>query len=369
MAVKAPAYFSNLLKSERAEVAKNLLKREKMVRSTGSVTLDWAMGGGAPVGELLMFWGPQGSGKTTMAVLLLAQELRMNPTKHAIWIDTEYSFDAKRAEALGVDLDRLLVIQSNKFDEAVAPLAKVEEDIKKDRNICAIVVDSIKGLQSINEFEQMAEGNVSSAANAYGGIAKSVNPALSILLRIANECDVLTILTNHANMNMDMKTAKYTPYTLTGGQRLKHLCSTIVFMEKVQSKDSKLNSELKDAYGNEIMIGSKIRCRVNKTRQTVEGKTSEFYWNLETGVFEKREQELFNLAKGLDIIKAEGQSFFYGDPALGIKARFESGFVKLLEKDANLSAKILQECKSCNKLTTLSEPFMLDVVDVEATEE
>jgi len=355
MSVKLPGYLSKMMNSERISVAKNLLNKEKELRSTGSVALDWAVGGGVPVGELVLFWGSMGTGKSTNILKLVAAELKRFPEKFAIWVDTEYSFDAKRAEFLGVDCDRVIVIQSNTFEGAISPLAKMEEDIKEHKNICAIVVDSIKGLQSVNSESQMSEGNTSSAANAFGGVAKSVNPALHVLLRLANECQILTLLTNHANMNMDPMTAKYQPYILSGGQQLKHLCSTIILLDKPQNAKSKLLSTSKDAYGNDIAYGSVVRCTVNKTRMTVEGKKAEFAMNMETGAVEKKEEELFRLAKGLGVIWNEGKTWGFREPELGIKATFESGFVKLLEKDSNLFSKVLAECNTTKVLSALSE--------------
>lgn len=365
-AVKMPGYLSKMLKHERVEIAKNLMNREKEIRPTGSVALDWAMGGGIPMGELVLFWGPPGTGKTLQAMRAIAQELDRHQDKFAIWLDTEYSFDPARAEQLGVDTSRLILIQSNTFEGAVAPLGKIEEDIRKEKNICAIVLDSVKGLQSVNSQNQMEEGKVDSAANAFGGIAKSINPALHILLRIANECGILTVLTNHANMNMDPMTAKYQPYTLTGGQMLKHLCSTIVLLDKPLSKKSGRFSEMKDAYGKEVKVGNLIRCTVNKSRLTVEGKQAEYVQNMETGEIEERSEELFRLAKGLGLIWQDGMSWGFGDPDLGIKGKYESGFVSLLDKDENLFNKVLSACKETKKLSAIEEGGI--VIDVPSGE-
>lgn len=361
-----PKYLSKMLSSERVHVAKTLLEtKTKSLRSTGSVSLDWCLGGGIPVGELVMFWGPPGCGKTLFSLKLIAEEQRKHPNKYALWIDTEYSFDSERARQLGVDIDRLVIIQSNTFEGAIAPLAKIEGEIQENKDCCAIVLDSLKALTSINEQEQMEEGNVQSAANAYGGIAKSVNPAVNILNRLANECGILTIICNHAMMNMDPMTAKYEPYTLTGGQKVKHLCSTTVFLNKVMSKDSKIFSQMKDAQGKEIVIGNLIRCKVNKTRRTVEGKVAEFFINMETGELEKKELELARLAEGLGVLyKPEGQGFYYyGEQERGIRARTIDAFADLFVSDKNLYAKVLQ---SVNSIKWVTEPIdKADVIDME----
>jgi recombination protein RecA len=350
---KVPSYLSKLMTSERVSIAKNMLNKSKEVLSTDSVALDWAMGGGVPVGELVLFWGPQGAGKTSQTLKLLAKSQKLHPEKYAIWIDTEYAFDPARAEYFGVDTDRLLVFQTNTFDGAIAPLAKIEAEIHEHKNICCIVMDSVKGLQGINAEAQMAAGNVASAANAFGGNAKALSQALQILLRLANECGILTLLTNHANMNLDSMTSKYTPYILSGGMALKHLCSTIVFLEKPNNAKSKLTSGVKDNFGNEIKYGSIIRCTVNKSRKAVEGRKAEFAMNLETGEVEQKEAELFRLAAGLGVISKTGVFFHYGPIERGIKARSEATFAELLE-DTTLFAKVLEECGSTKIISAIA---------------
>lgn len=362
---KVPGYLSKMLSSERISIAKNMLNKQKELRSTGSIALDWALGGGVPIGELVLFWGSPGSGKSLQSLKLLAQEQKRYPDKFAIWIDTEYSFDAARAESLGVNTDRVILIQSNTFEGAIAPLGTIEKEIQKEKNICAIVLDSIKGLQGVNAQHQMEDGNIESAANAVGGVAKNVNPALHVLLRIANECNILTILTNHANMNMDPMTAKYKPYQLTGGQMLKHLCSTMILLEKPETSKSALFSGSKDGYGNEVKYGNIIRCTVNKTRQTVEGRKAEYAQNMTTGEIEQKEQELFRLAKNLGVLWNEGQSWGFGDPSLGIKARHESGFVKLLETDENLFNKVLAACRDTKILSAIEALSNSSEIDLE----
>jgi RecA/RadA recombinase len=213
------------------------------------------------------FFVTHNSGKSTFALVLMAKEQERFPDKYAIWIDTEYSFDAARAASLGVDLDRVILFQSNLMEDAIAPLGKMEQEIVKDQSICFIGLDAVKGLTSINEQEQISEGNVESAASAYGGIAKSVNPALNLLVRLSYETKCVTILCNHAMANLDPKTSKYYPYILTGGQKLKHLCSTVIFLNKPARKDALLSSDLKDSSGNAIAVGSTIVAKVNKSEK------------------------------------------------------------------------------------------------------
>lgn len=350
--MKPPKYLEKLLGSERAFTAKALIEanKNKMV-SSGSVALDWALGGGLPRGELICTWGTEGSGKSTIIMRWVAEEQRRFPQKWAIWIDTEYSFNPERASQLGIDLDRLIILQSNTVQDAIAPLSKMEEDIKANKDVCAIVLDSVKALTSVNELNQMSEGKIESAANAYGGIAKSLNPALNLLARLANECDIMTFLVNQSAANMDMLTSKYQPYKFTGGQKLKHACSTIIFISKVMSKDSKLTDEsVKDFSGNAVTVGYKIRGKVNKTRRTVEGKSVEFDFNFANGNFAHKEEELAQLAMSIGVFyrPEDKPGVYFGPVEMGIKARGADEFAKLMTKDKNLYLRVLEEC---NKTT------------------
>lgn len=356
---KVPAYFTSLLKAENAAVASYLLTDEaNSCAPTGSVSLDWCLGGkGVPRNELIMFWGTPGSMKTTIALLLMAKELELNPDKFAIWIDTEYSWSSERAKYFGVDLERVILFQGNRFEDTFIPLSKIEDSIVKDKNICFIGLDSLKGLVSFGEDGQMEEGDIEGAANAFGGIAKSVNPAMNMLNRVAHEAKCMTIIINHAMMNLNPQTSKYYPYILTGGQKTKHLCSTIVFMDKSEAKSAKITVEdVKDINGNNLAVGALIRCKVTKTRKTVEGKCAEFSFNMVSGKFEKQGFELADLAKNLGVISdGETSGLVYKD----VTAKSLAAMGDILENDKNLFEEVFQQCnkKHINPFVQINAEF------------
>lgn len=359
-----PKYFSNLMKSEKAVLASAILEAQKNgIVSTGSCSLDWACGG-IVRGAMSLLWGPAGSGKSTLALKLMAEEQKRYPDKYAIWIDTEYSFDAARSASLGVDLDRVILFQSNLMEDAIAPLGKMEQEIIKDQSICFIGLDAIKGLTSINEQAQIGEGNVESAASAYGGIAKSVNPALNLLVRLTYETKCVTVLCNHAMANLDPMTSKYHPYILTGGQKLKHLCSTVIFLNKPSRKDSLISSDLKDGAGHAITVGSTIVAKVNKSRKVVEGRAAEFYWNLQTGEFDKKERELINLAKGLGVlhIPAGRAKMYFGPEKDEVKGSSNEWEAKLAA-DETLYNKIWDACKNTQVMSAGKSLEVADLIE------
>ena len=347
---KAPAFMSKLVKDQKAVLASTI--KQKPLITTGSVSLDYATGGGIPKGDLTVLWGAEGSGKSWLSAKIMAAELEKKPNSYAIYIDTEFSYDPVRMKSLGVDTDRVFVFQGNTYEDIVSPIGKMESDIIEDNRLCFVCVDSIKAMTTINEQKQMNEGNIESASNAYGGIAKCINPLLRILSRWAHKLELPVVLVNHVNSNLETMTAKYEPHIMGGGHFLKHMMSTCIYLGKVKSKESKLvNTEHKNINGTEIVSGYLIRAKVNKTRRTVEGKVAEFSVDFTSGTIEKKESELTRLACSLGIINKEGQSLYYGDVNGTDKARFESGFISLLEKRPELYDRIYKEVMDSNKRT------------------
>jgi len=341
-----PSFMSKLVKDGKAVVASTLAEKPQEFLTTGSASLDWAIGGGVPIGKITVLWGPNGAGKSWLSQKLAAQILSNNKQKYGLWVDSEFSFDPLRAKELGVDIDRLLVIQGNTPESIIAPLGKLETDIMADRNLGFVVIDSIKGLVSVNEVNQMEEGKVDSAANAFGGIAKSINPLLSILVRWAHSLDIPVIMINHVNQNMDPMTAKYSPHIMGGGEKLKHMMTVCCYLSKVTSKDSKiLDESSKSINGSEIIDGYMIRARVNKTRYTVEGKVAEFAANFNTGNVEQKELELARLARSVNIVSMEGQSYVYKNH----KVRFEKGFADYLQSNPDVYNSLLSDVMSTAK--------------------
>jgi RecA/RadA recombinase len=363
--------FSKYCKSGKVVIASTLAKTPPSFLSTGSASLDWAIGGGIPNGKMTVFWGSQGAGKSWISLKTTAKVLKENPEKYAIWIDTEFSFDPHRASDLGVDLDRLIVIQGNTPDMVIPPISTTEAEVLQDKNLCIVVVDSIMGMSSINEVTQMSDGNVSSAANSYGGIAKTINVLLPILGRWSAVLGIPTILINHVRCNMDVMTAKYNPYTMGGGEKLKHLMRVCCFLSKVKSSKEGVgvvNESVESMNGARVMEGYLIRAKVDKTCYAVEGRVAEFTVNFVLGEVQKKEEELVNLASALKIIQVDGQTHVYKDLKKGRK----SGFIEHLIENPSVYDQILEDVKATNnrKLFKASSDPSTDegIVDYEEEE-
>ena len=121
-----PSFMSKLVKDGKAVVASTLAEKPQEFLTTGSASLDWVIGGGVPIGKITVLWGPNGAGKSWLSQKLAAQILSNNKQKYGLWVDSEFSFDPLRAKELGVDIDRLLVIQGNTPESIIAPLGKLD---------------------------------------------------------------------------------------------------------------------------------------------------------------------------------------------------------------------------------------------------
>jgi hypothetical protein len=119
------------------------------------------------------------------------------------------------------------------------------------------------------------------------------------ILRLCAKYKITTFIVQHCMVNQD----QYGPrYLLLGGEKLRHLCDTILLVESVSAKDAKMNAGDDIASKDEVVVGKKIRGRVEKTRNTMEGKTVDFWMNFEECRFAKPEESLFDLARNLGVV-------------------------------------------------------------------
>jgi len=311
----------------------------------GDPAIDWAQGGFAR-GGMNLFYGPSKSGKTTKALKLAGIEQKRLFEFTGVWhyvvvYDSEYASDMNdpktitRLSKLGINTDYCIIISSNEVNELFADIGKLEGDLQATRKIlienngadkpkklkdlvdadkknellliAAIVVDSWGGIQSETAKDKLTAGNISGAANAFGGNAKTINPILQTLLRCFAKYGITGFFVQHCieNMDKDPRTGAYRgpKWILLGGQKLRFLSHAITFMEGVDTLDSFVNRNgdlVKEAGG--IAVGKKIRVRCEKSRKQVEGRKAETWINFETGEFIRRSVSLFNLASGLGVI-------------------------------------------------------------------
>ena len=305
--------------------------------STGSISLDMALGiGGVPRGRIIEIFGPESSGKTTVALHIVAEVQKAGG--EAAFIDAEHALDPVYAKALGVDIDNLLVSQPDCGEDAL----DITEALVRSGAIDVVVVDSVAALVPRQEIE----GDMGQAM--VGVQARLMSQAMRKLSAVISKSNAVVIFINQLREKVGVMYGN--PETTPGGRALKFYASVRIDVRKTD--------QIKN--GSEI-VGNHVRCKIVKNKVAPPFKTAEFDILYGKGI--SRSGEIIDYCISLDIIKKSGSWFSYNGERIGqgkdnVRALIEGNPALLAELDMKVRA-------MRDKLPAGEEEFELDDDDDE----
>jgi recombination protein RecA len=270
---------------------------------TGCLSLDLALGaGGIPKGRIIEIYGPEASGKTTLAMHVIAEVQKLGGV--AAFVDAEHALDPDRAKAVGVKIDKLLISQPDNGEQAL----DIVETLVRSGSVSIIVVDSVAALTPRAEIEgDMGDSHM-------GLHARLMSQALRKLTAIISKSNCTVIFINQIRMKIGVMFGN--PETTTGGQALKFYSSVRIEVRKL--------AQIKQG---DVIMGSRVKAKIVKNKVAAPFKSTEFDIMFGEGGISYT-GDLLDTAVRYNIIAKAGNSYSFGEVKLGVGRETAKTFLK-----------------------------------------
>lgn len=287
------------------------------VISTGSIMVDYALGvQGIPRGRVTEIYGPEASGKTTLALQVIAQAQKNGG--YAAFIDAEHAFDPRYAKALGINVEELLVSQPDNGEQAL----EITETLIRSGALDVVVVDSVAALVPRAELEgEMGDSHM-------GLQARLMSQAMRKITGIINKSRTSCIFINQVREKIGVMFGN--PETTTGGRALKFYSSVRIDIRRIGSIKK----------GDEV-VGNRTKVKIAKNKVAPPFKVVEF--NIMYGKGISRISEILDLAVEYDIIEKRGSWFRYDGEPIG---QGSDAAMQFLEEDEKLTKSIEEKVRA-----------------------
>lgn len=288
------------------------------VISTGSLSLDIALGiGGVPKGRIIEIYGPESSGKTTLALHIVAEAQKIGGV--AAYIDAEHALDPAYAKSIGVDVENMFISQPDYGEQAL----EIVETLVRSGAIDVIVIDSVAALTPKSEIEgEMGEASI-------GAQARLMSQALRKLTAIASKTKTVIVFLNQIRMKIGVIFGN--PETTTGGNALKFYSSIRIEIrkgEKITDKEGKIS-------------GNTVRVKIVKNKLAPPFRETEFDIIYPLGI--DKYSSLISAAVDAGIIQKKSGWYRYGDIQLG---NGKDAVKEFLKADNKLTKEIIEKTKA-----------------------
>ena len=262
--------------------------------STGSISLDIAMGGGIPRGRIVEIFGPESSGKTTLSLHVLAEAQKKGGT--AAFIDAEHALDPEYAKKIGVNTDELILSQPDSGEQAL----EILETLVRSNALDLIIVDSVAALTPRAEID----GDM---GDAHMGLqARLMSQALRKLTAIISKTNTTVIFLNQLRMKIGVMFGN--PETTTGGQALKFYASVRLDIRAIGKIEDTSDVEKE-------MVGNRVKVKVVKNKVAPPFKSAEFDIMYNKGI--SLEGDLLDLATKYNVARKSGAFYTYKETKIG----------------------------------------------------